>query len=149
MCAAVLPLPTEKAVTVNLNGIYIRNVKDKNKSDMKWLTIDWIKAHSRIDFDCEDELLELYGEDAEETVLHLINRSYEEVMELWGTVPKPLYVAALMLVEVDYNHRSPESMNNMYAVKYGFDMKIKPYMKLASDGYGQTNTQGYGKCKNL
>lgn len=115
---------------------------------MKWLTIDWIKAHSRIDFNCEDELLELYGEDAEQTVLNLIDRSYEEVMELWGTVPKPLYVAALMLVEVDYNHRSPDSMNNLYAVKYSFDMKVKPYMKLASGDYRQNNTTGYG-CKNL
>ena len=116
---------------------------------MKWLTIDWIKQHSRIDINCEDELLELYGEDAEETVLNLINRSYEEVMELWGKVPKPLYVAALMLVEVDYNHRSPDAINNMYAVKYGFDTKIKPYMKLTSGSYGNSNTQGYGKCKNL
>jgi uncharacterized phage protein (predicted DNA packaging) len=116
---------------------------------MKWLTIDWIKQHSRIDFDCEDKLLELYGEDAEETVLNLINRSYEEVMELWGTVPKPLYVAALMLVEVDYNHRSPDAINNMYAVKYGFDTKIKPYMKLTSGSYGNSNNTGYGKCKNL
>ena len=115
---------------------------------MKWLTIDWIKAHSRIDFNFEDELLELYGEDAEETVLNLINRSYEEVMDIWGEVPKPLWVAALMLVEVDYNHRSPESMNNMYAVKYGFDMKIKKYMKLASDSYEHTNNNQYG-CKNL
>ena len=107
---------------------------------MKWLTIDWIKQHSRIDIDCEDELLELYGEDAEETVLNLINRSYEEVMELWGTVPKPLYVAALMLVEVDYNHRSPDAINNMYAVKYGFDMKIKPYMKLTTNNRHGNNT---------
>lgn len=114
---------------------------------MKWLTIDWIKQHSRIDIDCEDKLLELYGEDAEETVLNLINRSYEEVMELWGSVPKPLYVAALMLVEVDYNHRSPDSINNMYAVKYGFDMKIKPYIRLAGS-YENSNNTGYG-CKNL
>lgn len=28
---AAKPLPTEKAVAVNLNGIYIRNVKDINK----------------------------------------------------------------------------------------------------------------------
>ena len=115
---------------------------------MKWLTLDYIKQHSRIDIDCEDELLELYGEDAEDTVLNLINRSYEEVMELWGSVPKPLYVAALMLVEVDYNHRSPDSINNMYAVKYGFDMKIKPYIRL-SGIYGNSNNTGYGKCKNL
>ena len=114
---------------------------------MKWLTIDWIKQHSRIDIDCEDKLLELYEEDAEETVLNLINRSYEEVMELWGSVPKPLYVAALMLVEVDYNHRSPDSINNMYAVKYGFDMKIKPYIRLAGS-YENSNNTGYG-CKNL
>jgi uncharacterized phage protein (predicted DNA packaging) len=116
---------------------------------MKWLTIDWIKQHSRIDFDCEDELLELYGEDAEQTVLNICNRTLEDIIETYGKVPAPLYVAALMLVEVDYNHRSPDSMNNMYAVKYSFDMRIKPYMKLASGSYGNSNTQEYGKCKNL
>lgn len=100
---------------------------------MEWLTLEYIKKHSRIDFDCEDELLELYGEDAEQTVLNLIRRSYNEVVDIWGEVPKPLHVAALMLVEVDYNHRSPDSMNNIYAVPYTFDMKIKPYMKLSSD----------------
>ena len=39
---------------------------------MKWLKIDYIKQHSRIDYDCEDGLLELYGESAEETVLNVI-----------------------------------------------------------------------------
>lgn len=97
---------------------------------MKWLTIDWIKQHSRIDFDCEDGLLELYGEDAEETVLNLCNRTMEDIIEQYGQVPKPLYVAALMLVEVDYTNRSPNSMQNMYQVGYSFDMKVKPYMKL-------------------
>ena len=32
---------------------------------MKWLTLDWIKDHSRIDFDEDDKVLDLYGEDAE------------------------------------------------------------------------------------
>lgn len=100
---------------------------------MKWLTTEWIKKHSRIDFDCEDDLLELYGEDAETTVLNICNRSYEDIIEMYGEVPKPLWVAALQLVEVDYTHRSPDSMNNLYAVKYSFDMKIKPYMKLTND----------------
>jgi uncharacterized phage protein (predicted DNA packaging) len=118
---------------------------------MKWLTLDWIKKHSRIDFNVEDDLLELYGEDAEETVLNLINRSYEDLIETYGSVPKPLWVAALQLVEVDYNHRSPDSMNNLYAVKYSFDMKVKPYMRLTGNSYGNSNnTQGYGTgCKNL
>lgn len=102
---------------------------------MKWLTLDWIKKHSRIDFDIEDDLLEEYGDDAEETVLNIIGRSYEELIETYGDVPKPLFVASLMLVEVDYTHRSPGSMNNMYAVPDAFDMKVKPYMKLTSSSY--------------
>ena len=97
---------------------------------MKWLTIDWIKQHSRIDFNCENDLLELYGDDAEQTVLNICNRTLEEIIETYGQVPSPLYVAALQLVEVNYTHRSPNSMNNLYAVKYSFDMKVKPYMKL-------------------
>ena len=100
---------------------------------MKWLTLEWIKKHSRIDFDCEDELLELYGEDAEQTVLNLINRSYDEVMETYGEVPKPLYVAALMLVEVSYTQRAPITQTNLYTVPYAFDTKVKPYMKLTND----------------
>lgn len=114
---------------------------------MKWLTLDWIKDHSRIDFDEDDKVLELYGEDAEDTVLNIIGRSYTELIELYGEVPKPLWVAALMLVEVDYNHRSATAMRNMYDVRYGFDLRIKPYVKLASDS--NNNTQGYGKHCNL
>ena len=123
-------------------------IKDKKKNDMKWLTLPWIKKHSRIDFTCDDELLEMYGDDAEQTVLNIIDRSYEDLMETYGEVPKPLYVAALMLVEVDYNHRSPDAMNNMYVVPYTFEMKVKPYMKLASNNYVNSNNKGYG-CKNL
>ena len=116
---------------------------------MKWLEIDWIKAHSRIDFDCEDELLTLYGESAEDTVLNVIARSYTEVIELYGEVPKPLYVASLMLVEVSYTQRAPITQTNLYTVPYAFDMMVKPYMKLASNNNDNNNTQGYGKCKNL
>ena len=117
---------------------------------MKWLTLDWIKAHSRIDFNNEDELLTLYGESAEDTVLNVIARSYTEVVEHYGEVPKPLYVAALMLVEVSYTQRAPITQQNMYMVPYAFDMMVKPYMKLASDNYEQNNTQEYGRrCKNL
>lgn len=116
---------------------------------MKWLTLEWIKKHSRIDFDCEDELLEMYGVAAEDTVLNLIARSYTEVMEQWGEVPKPLFVAALMLVEVSYTQRAPITQTNLYTVPYAFDMMVKPYMRLASNSYDNNNTQGYGKCKNL
>ena len=116
---------------------------------MKWLTLDWIKKHSRIDFDCEDGLLELYGEAAEDAVLNIINRSYTEVVETYGDVPKGLYIAALMQVEASYNHRSAVNQQQLYEVP-GFSIHLKPYVRLANNSYENSNNQGYGnKCKNL
>lgn len=104
---------------------------------MKWLTIDYIKQHSRIDFDCEDAVLQLYGESAEETVLNVIDRTYDEVVGKYGTKEKPvpaaLIHAALMLVDLAYQQRSPVSMQSMYTVPYAFDMMVKPYIKLANE----------------
>jgi uncharacterized phage protein (predicted DNA packaging) len=120
-----------------------RNDKSKN---MKWLTVDWIKQHSRIDFDCENDLLELYGEAAEEAVLNVCNRTMEDMVEQYGQVPKSLYVAALMQVEASYNYRSAVSPQNLYNVP-GFSFHIKPYIKLVSNNENSNNT-GYG-CKNL
>ena len=97
---------------------------------MKWLTLDWIKKHSRIDFDCEDSLLELYGEAAEETILNICNRSLDDIMQVYGRVPSPLKQAAIMLVDVSYNHRSPVEPNSISNVPYSFDILVKPYMRL-------------------
>ena len=94
---------------------------------MKWLTLDWIKQHSRVDFCCEDELLELYGEAAEEAVLNVCNRTMEDVVEQYGTVPKSLYVAALMQVEASYDHRSTVSLQNLYKLP-GYSLHIQPYI---------------------
>ena len=51
---------------------------------MKWLTIEYIKQHSRIDYDCEDALLELYGKAAEETVMNIIDRDYDDIVAHFG-----------------------------------------------------------------
>ena len=98
---------------------------------MKFLTLDLIKRHSRIDFDIEDDLLTLYAESAEETVLNIVGRSVEELHEAYGGVPKPIVQAALMLVEHSYTQRGPVSQSNMYSVPYTFDALVKKYMKLA------------------
>jgi uncharacterized phage protein (predicted DNA packaging) len=113
---------------------------------MKWLTVPLIKQHCRIDGDGEDELLAMYGESAEDTVLEVIQRSYTEVMERWGEVPKPLVHASLLLVSQSYEHREAVTSQSMYAVPYAFDMMVKPYMKLTSNN---ENTQGYGRHCNL
>lgn len=95
---------------------------------MKFLTLEYIKKHSRIDSSAEDELLELYGESAETMVLNDTNMTYDEVVEEYGAVPKPLYHAALMLVETSYMNRDVITPQNMSAVPYTYDYLIKPYI---------------------
>ena len=108
------------------------------KRNMKFLTLDYIKQHSRIDFDCEDELLELYGDSAEETLAGLLNRGktvdemVESLTEEYGDIPARCYHAALILTEQAYNHRGPVSPTNMSIVPYGFDYLVKPLMKLTT-----------------
>ena len=103
---------------------------------MKFLTIDYIKQHSRIDFDCEDQLLELYGDSAEETLAGLLNRGktvdqmVASLIDEYGQIPARCYHAVLMLTEQAYNHRGPTSPTNMSYVPYGFDLLIKPLMRL-------------------
>ncbi len=100
---------------------------------MKWLSIDFIKKHSRIDFDCEDSLLELYGDSAEETILDITGRTYEELVEIGGgKIPAKLYQAALLLVDNSYNQRSAISNQQLYNVPNGFDFLVKNFMKLTS-----------------
>lgn len=98
---------------------------------MKFLTIDYIKQHSRIDFDCEDGALELYASAAEDTVLALVRRTLDNVKDInGGKIPPKFYHAALMLTDQGYSQRSPASAQNMSAVPYGFDLLIKDQMRL-------------------
>ena len=103
---------------------------------MKYLTLEYIKKHSRIDFDCEDDLLELYGNSAENAMAQVLNRGKDatemvaSLTEDFGKVPDPIMHATLELVDASYQHRSPADAQQMYYVLYGFDFKVKPYMKL-------------------
>lgn len=97
---------------------------------MKWMTLDYVKAHSRIDFNCDDRLLELYVDSAEEALLHYTRRSFEEIVAKWGDFPAPLVHATLMLVDHSYTQRSPADARMMYTVPYTFDFLVKPYIKL-------------------
>lgn len=97
---------------------------------MKYLTIDDIQAQLRLDFDCEDSLLELYGVGAEETILYLCNRTYENLIGEYGEVPAAIRQVTLELVAQSYEQRSPASPTNLSAVPYNFDLLVKPYIVL-------------------
>lgn len=98
---------------------------------MKWLTLDYIKKHSRIDFDVDDDILELYANAAETAVLNVCNRTEDELKEMGdGSMPDPIMQATLMLVDHSYQQRSPASAQQLYTVPYTFDFLVKPYIKL-------------------
>ena len=98
---------------------------------MKYLTIEDIKAQLRLDFDCDDALLELYGQGAEDTILYLCNRTYENLIGTYGEVPAAIRQVTLELVCSSYEHRSPASPQNLSAVPYNFDLLVKEYIVLA------------------
>lgn len=97
--------------------------------------MEYIKQHSRIDFDCEDELLELYGDAAEEAMSQILNRgkNTEEMVadltEVYGHVPAPIFPATLMLVASLYKDREKDLVQQAYA-NTTFSILVKPYMKL-------------------
>lgn len=100
-----------------------------------WLTPGYVRAHSRIDYDCDDELIDIYIRSAERALLNYTRRTYDEIMAKWGgeksVFPEDLMHATLMLVDHSYTQRSPADSRQMYAVPYTFDFLVKPYIKLS------------------
>ena len=97
---------------------------------MKFLTIDKIKQQLRLDCTCEAELLEDYGNAAEEVVLEHIGLTYDELVAKYNGVPERVKQAAMMLVDHWYQYRSPVADRTMSVVPYTFEVLLKPLVKL-------------------
>ena len=115
---------------------------------MKWLTLERIKQQLRIepDFHDEDDLLEEYGETAEDAILEVLNRSYEELYEVYGRIPAPVIQVSRMLVASLYKDREKDLVQEAHDNKTFFFL-LKPYMRLTSKE-NEYNNNRYG-CKNL
>lgn len=97
---------------------------------MKYLTLDYIKSHARIDYDCENDLIEEYGDAAETAILNLIGQSYDELIDTYGKVPKPIVVATYELANNLIQHRSPGEQVGISIVPYNFDLMLRKYIIL-------------------
>ena len=97
---------------------------------MKYLTLDYIKAHSRIDYDCEDDLIEQYGDAAEETILDLINCSYDDLVETYGKVPARIRQATFEIADHLIRHRAPAEQVSLSSVPYNFELMLKSFIVL-------------------
>ena len=119
---------------------------------MKWLTLEKIKANSRIDGNDEDVILTAYGNAAEQGILRLLNRTWEDVCENLSEedVQGGLTIAGLLLVDHLYKHRGPTENVQAYQIPYSIDMWVKPYMRLTDNsGNENENNNGYGRHCNL
>ena len=96
---------------------------------MTIVSLEEIKANSRIEGNAEDTLLESLGESAEVTVLNLIERTQEDIEEEFGKVPAPIRQAILMYADHLYNHRGIVNPTALYNVPYSIDAMIKPYIR--------------------
>ena len=96
---------------------------------MKYLTIEYIKAHSRIDYDCEDDLLNVYGMAAEEAVLNLLNCSLDDLAN-GGNVPQGVINATIELADNLIRHRSPTEQTNITVMPHNFDLLLKSHIVL-------------------
>ena len=96
---------------------------------MTIITLEEIKANSRIEGNAEDTLLESLGEAAEVTVLNLIERTQEDIEAEFGKVPAPIRQAILMYADHLYNHRGIVNPTALYNVPYSIDAMIKPYIR--------------------
>ena len=99
---------------------------------MKWLTLPEIKQQLRIedDFTLEDPKLTMYGDSAEEVLMEVTRRTYDDFVENYGKIPTPIREASLMLVTASYETGSAVSLQQLYS-NPTFEMKVKPYMRLA------------------
>ena len=124
---------------VNLWACFAGYAKDKTKYDMneqkdtglRWLSVDAIKTHSRIDFDCDVAELEQFGVAAEQAILDLTRRTYENFIDTYGRIPDPIFNATLLLVQNLYNNRDAADTQKKEASLYGFDLLLKNYMCLS------------------
>ena len=125
-------------MSVNLNPVSARTIKDKNQLEMantitlQFLTLADIKAQARIeaDFTDDDQYLMMLGRAAERRLLKDIQRTYDEVVEMEGEWPMDLTLAALMLVASWYQHREPETNQSMAVVPYSaYEGFYMPYRK--------------------
>ena len=103
---------------------------NEQDTGLKWLSIDAIHAHCRIDFNCEDAELKQMGITAEQAILDLTRRTYENFIDTYGRIPDPIFNASLLLVQSLYNNRDAEEQRDSKEIVFGFSFMVKNYMVL-------------------
>lgn len=95
---------------------------------MRIVTLEEVKAHSKVELECESERLVQTAEAAEEAIENMLGRTYDDLIDEKGCVPVSVKLGILMLTThlYDNNIVSPVPMSS---VPYTIDPLLRPYMK--------------------
>ena len=105
------------------------NMQEKEQP-LKWLTLDAIHQHCRIDFNCEDAELLQMGMAAEQSILDLTRRTFANIIDTYGRIPDPLFNASLLMVQSLYKNRDAEEQRDSKQIAFGLEYMVKNYMCL-------------------
>ena len=106
-------------------------MNEQNETGLKWLNLDAIHQHCRIDFACEDAELKQMGMAAEQAILDLTRRTFENFIDTYGRIPDPIFNASLLLVQSLYKNRDAEEQRDSRAIAYGFAFLVKNFVCLS------------------
>lgn len=102
----------------------------QKETGLKWLSVQAIHDHCNIDFNCEDAELEQMGIAAEQSILDLTRRTYNNFIDVYGRIPDPIFNASLLLVGDLYKNREAEDQRDSNEIAFGFSFMVKNYMVL-------------------
>ena len=105
-------------------------MNEQQDTGLKWLSLDAIHAHCRIDFNCEDAELKQMGITAEQAILDLTRRTFENFIDTYGRIPDPIFNATLLLTQSLYKNRDAEEQRDSKEIAFGFSFMVKNYMVL-------------------
>jgi hypothetical protein len=106
------------------------DMNEQKDTGLRWLSVQAIHDHCRIDFNCEDAELEQFGMAAEQAILDLTRRTFKNFIDTYGRIPDPIFNASLLLVQSLYKNRDAEEQRDSNEIAFGFSFMVKNYMVL-------------------
>lgn len=93
-----------------------------------FVDLELFKKYVRADdFDGDDEILKHYIEVGEKMALEEIHATQSDLIDRFGSVPKPVEHAAMILAAEYYAHAEASDNGNLQPVPYGVKFLLKPY----------------------
>lgn len=100
--------------------------------ELRVVTLEELKLQMHEDFEDEDAIITTYGIAAEDVVIDMTRRSYEELSAWEGRgFPVRLKLAILMLAANFHRNREPVAAVSQNPVPFSVSVLVKPFVKLS------------------